>query len=184
MEDERIVALFFERSELAIRALDDKYGALCRAVAFNILADAQDAEECVSDAYLGAWNAIPPARPNPLRAYIIKIVRNLSVKADRTTRAVKRSGYTVALEELDECIADKKTVEDTVEAAELGGIIERFLDTLSAKERVIFMRRYAFADSYAEIAERVGVSEKNVSVRLSVTRQKLRQFLIEKEVLQ
>lgn len=175
MEDERIVALFFERSELAIRALDDKYGALCRAVAFNILADAQDAEECVSDAYLGAWNAIPPARPDPLRAYIIKIVRNLSVK---------RSGYTVALEELDECIADKKTVEDTVEAAELGGIIERFLDTLSAKERVIFMRRYAFADSYAEIAERVGVSEKNVSVRLSVTRQKLRQFLIEKEVLQ
>lgn len=175
MEDERIVTLFFERSELAIRALDDKYGALCRAVAFNILADAQDAEECVSDAYLGAWNAIPPARPDPLRAYIIKIVRNLSVK---------RSGYTVALEELDECIADKKTVEDTVEAAELGGIIERFLDTLSAKERVIFMRRYAFADSYAEIAERVGVSEKNVSVRLSVTRQKLRQFLIEKEVLQ
>lgn len=126
----------------------------------------------------------PPARPDPLRAYIIKIVRNLSVKAYRTKRAVKRSGYTVALEELDECIADKKTVEDTVEAAELGGIIERFLDTLSAKERVIFMRRYAFADSYAEIAERVGVSEKNVSVRLSVTRQKLRQFLIEKEVLQ
>ena len=184
MEDERIVALFFERSELAIRALDDKYGALCRAVAFNMLADAQDAEECVSDAYLGAWNAIPPARPDPLRAYIIKIVRNLSVKAYRTKWAVKRSGYTVALEELDECIADKKTVEDTVEAAELGGIIERFLDTLSAKERVIFMRRYAFADSYAEIAERVGVSEKNVSVRLSVTRQKLRQFLIEKEVLQ
>ena len=72
MEDERIVALFFERSELAIRALDDKYGALCRAVAFNILADEQDAEECVSDAYLGAWNAIPPARPDPLRAYIIK----------------------------------------------------------------------------------------------------------------
>ncbi len=183
MEDERIVALFFERSELAIRALDDKYGALCRAVAFNILADAQDAEECVSDAYLGAWNAIPPARPDRLRAYIIKIVRNLSVKAYRTKRAVKRSGYMVALEELDECIADKKTVEDTVEAAELGGIIERFLDTLSAKERVIFMRRYAFADSYAEIAERVGVSEKNVSVRLSVTRQKLRQHLIEMEVI-
>ena len=183
MEDERIVALFFERSELAIRALDDKYGALCRAVAFNILTDAQDAEECVSDAYLGAWNAIPPARPDPLRAYIIKIVRNLSVKVYRTKRAVKRSGYTVALEELDECIADKKTVEDTIEAAELGGIIVRFLDTLSTKERVIFMRRYAFGDSYAEIAERVGVSEKNVSVRLSVTRQKLRQFLIEMEVI-
>lgn len=129
MEDERIIALFFERSELAIRALDDKYGALCRAVAFNILADAQDAEECVSDAYLGAWNAIPPARPNPLRAYIIKIVRNLSVKAYRSRRAAKRSGYTVALEELDECIADTKTVEDTVEAAEttdIGGVSVTF----------------------------------------------------------
>lgn len=183
MEDERIIALFFERSEAAIRALDDKYGALCRAVAFNILADAQDAEECVSDAYLGAWNAIPPARPDPLRAYIIKIVRNLSVKAYRTRRAAKRSGYTVALEELDECIADTKTVEDTVEAAELAHIIEQFLDTLSTKERVIFMRRYAFGDSYADIAERVGVSEKNVSVRLSATRWKLRQHLIEMEVI-
>ena len=183
MEDERIIALFFERSELAIRALDDKYGGLCRAVAFNILADAQDAEECVSDAYLGAWNAIPPARPNPLRAYIIKIVRNLSVKAYRSRRAAKRSGYTVALEELGECIADTKTVEDAVEAAELARIIERFLDTLSTKERVIFMRRYAFCDSYADIAERVGVSEKNVSVRLSATRRKLWQFLIEMEVI-
>ena len=177
MEDERIVALFFERSELAIRALDDKYGALCRAVAFNILADAQDAEECVSDAYLGAWNAIPPARPDPLRAYIIKIVRNLSVKAYRTKRAVKRSGYTVALEELDECIADKKTVEDTVEAAELGGIIERFLDTLSAKERVIFMRRYAFADSYAEIAVRLCISESSARVIEHRTRTWLKQQL-------
>ena len=184
MDDLTIIELYFDRSEQAIDETDKKYGKLCRSLAGNILSSDEDAEECVSDAYLGAWNAIPPARPDPLRAYIIKIVRNLSVKAYRTKRAVKRSGYTVALEELDECIADKKTVEDTVEAAELGGIIERFLDTLSAKERVIFMRRYAFADSYAEIAERVGVSEKNVSVRLSVTRQKLRQFLIEKEVLQ
>ena len=184
MEDERIVKLFFERSELAIRALDDKYGGLCRSVAYNILGSLQDAEECVSDAYLGAWNAIPPARPEPLRAYIIKLVRNRSVKAYRTKRAAKRSGCTVAFEELDECIADTKTVEDTVEAAELARFIERFLDTLSTKERGIFMRRYAFCDSYADIAERVGVSEKNVSVRLSATRQKLRQFLIEMEVLQ
>lgn len=73
MDDERIIALFFERSELAIRALDDKYGALCRKVAYGILGSAQDAEECVSDAYLGAWNAVPPTRPDPLRAYIIKL---------------------------------------------------------------------------------------------------------------
>ncbi len=184
MDDERIIALFFERSELAIRALDDKYGALCRKVAYGILGSTQDAEECVSDAYLGAWNAIPPTRPDPLRAYIIKIVRNLSVKAYRRQRAAKRSGYTVALEELDECIADKRRVEDTIEAAELARIIEQFLDTLSTKERVIFMRRYAFCDSYADIAEQVGVSEKNVSVRLSIIRRKFRQHLIELEVLQ
>lgn len=184
MDDERIIALFFERSELAIRALDDKYGALCRKVAYNIVGSLQDAEECVSDAYLGAWNAIPPARPNPLRAYIIKIVRNRSVKAYRTKRAAKRSGCTVALEELGECIADTKTVEDAIETAELARIIEKFLDTLSTKDRVIFMRRYAFADSYADIAARVGVSEKNVSVRLSATRRRLRRFLIEMEVIQ
>lgn len=183
-DDEKIIDLFFERSQQAITELDGKYGKLCRRLSYGILNNAQDAEECVNDAYLAAWNTIPPTRPKPLLSYIAKITRNLSVKAYRKNGAAKRGGqYTLALEELDDCIADTQTVEDELNAKELARIIEGFLDTLSEKERVIFMRRYAFADSYADIAKRVGISEKNVSARLSLIRRRLRQHLIESEVL-
>ena len=183
MEDREILALFFARSEEAIRELDRKYGKLCRALAYNIVNDRQDAEECVSDAYLGMWNAIPPARPDPLRSYLVKIVRNLSLKAYWRKAAAKRSGVcAVAMEEIEGCVADRAAVEDTVEARELAGILSDFLGTLSAKERVIFMRRYAYLDTYGEIAGRVGISEKNVSVRLTLIRRKLRQYLKEREV--
>ena len=99
----------------------------------------------------------------------MKIVRNISLKIYWRKEAAKRSGhYTIALEEIEGCIADQKTVEDEIEARELARIIEAFLDTLTVKERVIFMRRYAYADTYADIAKRVGISEKNVSVRLTL----------------
>ena len=183
MEDQQIIRLLFERSEQAITELSRKYGALCFQIADNILDDPQDAEECVNDAYLGAWNAIPPAHPTPLLSYIVKIVRNISLKIYWRKETAKRSGrYTVALEEIEGCIADQKTVEDEIEARELARTIEAFLDTLTAKERVIFMRRYAYADTYADIAKRVGISEKNVSVRLTLIRQKMKQYLIEREV--
>ena len=184
IEDEKIIDLFFNRSEKAIRELDIKYGKVCHKLSYNILNNKQDAEECVNDAYLGAWNAIPPAHPNPLLSYIVKIVRNISLKIYWGKEAAKRSGhYTIALEEIEGRIADQKTVEDEIEARELARIIEAFLDTLTAKERVIFMRRYAYADTYADIAKRVGISEKNVSVRLALIRQKMKQYLIEREVL-
>ena len=143
----------------------------------------RDAEECVNDAYLGAWNAIPPTRPEPLLSYIVKIVRNVSLKIYYRKEAAKRnSTYTVAMQGIEACIADQKTVEDEVEARELARIIESFLDTLTTKERIIFMRRYAYIDTYADIAKRMGISEKNVSVRLSLIRQKMKQYLIEREV--
>ena len=184
MDDEKIIELFFERSEQAIRELDRKYGAICHSLSYRIVNSRRDAEECVNDAYLGAWNAIPPARPHPLLSYLVKIVRNLSLKRYCRKEAAKRSGdYAVALEEIEGCIADQKTVEDEVEAGELAHIIEAFLDTLTVKERVIFMRRYAYADSYADIAKRVGISEKNVSVRLTLIRQKMKEYLKEREVL-
>lgn len=181
IDDEKIIEMFFERSEQAVRELDNKYGKICHHLSFNILNNRQDAEECVNDAYMGAWNAIPPARPHPLFPYIVKIVRNISLKLYWRKEAAKRSGhYTVALEEIESCISDRKTVEDEIEARELACIIEAFLDTLTVKERVIFMRRYAYADTYADIAKRVGISEKNVSVRLTLIRQKMKQHLIEK----
>ena len=183
IDDEKIIDLFFERSEQGIRELDNKYGAICHNLSYNIVNNRQDAEECVNDAYLGAWNAIPPANPHPLLTYICKIVRNISLKIYYRKEAAKRnSTYTIAMEEIEACIADPNTVEAEIEARELARIIEAFLDTLTAKERVIFMRRYAYADTYADIAKRVGISEKNVSVRLTLIRQKMKQYLIEREV--
>ncbi|WP_454941363.1 RNA polymerase sigma factor [Evtepia sp.] len=184
MEDEKIIALFFQRSEQAIQALDEKYGPRCHQVSYNILNDRQDAEECVNDAYFGAWNAIPPAKPNPLLTYLLKIVRNLSCKRYWKKEAAKRnSNYTIALQEIEACLADRNTVEDAIEARELARILETFLDTLSGENRVIFLRRYWFSDSYQDIAQRVGLPEKTVSVRLTRTRQRMRQYLMERGVL-
>lgn len=183
MEDEKIIELFFARSEQGIRELDGKYGKACSRLSYNIVNDTQDAEECVNDAYLGAWNAIPPARPNPLLSYILKIVRNISLNSYWKKMAAKRGGqYTVALEEIEACIADKNSVEDEIEASELAHIIEKFLDTLTVENRVIFIRRYWFSESCRDIAGYVGLSEKNISVRLTRIRGKLRQYLIEREV--
>ena len=183
IDDEKIIDLFFERSEQGMRELDNKYGAVCHNLSYNIVNNRQDAEECVNDAYLGAWNAIPPVHPNPLLSYIVKIVRNISLKIYWRKEAAKRnSTYTIAMGEIETCIADPNTVETEIEARELARIIEAFLDTLTVKERVIFMRRYAYADTYADIAKRVGISEKNVSVRLTLIRQKMKQYLIEREV--
>ena len=173
IDDEKIIELFFERSEQAIQELDIKYGKICHSLSYNIVNSRRDAEECVNDAYLGAWNAIPPAHPNPLLSYIVKIVRNISLKIYWRKEAAKR---------IEACIAAPNTVEAEIEARELARTIEAFLDTLTAKERVIFMRRYAYADTYADIAKRIGISEKNVSVRLTLIRQKMKQFLIEREV--
>ncbi len=184
MEDREIIELFFQRSQEAVGELDRKYGAMCRSLAYRILNSWDDAEECVNDGYLGVWNAIPPAEPEPLSAYLTKVIRNISLNRYYRQAAAKRGGvYTVAMEEAESCFRDAATVEDEVEARELAGILQEFLDTLTVKERVIFMRRYAYADTYAAIAGRVGISEKNVSVRLSLIRGKLRKYLRKRGVL-
>ncbi len=182
-DDEKIIRLFFERSEQAVCELDNKYGKICRKLSYNILGNRQDAEECVNDAFLGAWNAIPPARPDLLLPYIVKIVRNISLKAYKSKNAAKRgSRYTVALSEIEAVFADTKTVENALDEKELARVTACFLDTLTVKERVIFMRRYFFADSYADIAKQVGISEKNVSARLSLIRRKMKQYLSERGI--
>jgi len=183
IDDEKIIEMFFKRSEQGIRELDNKYGKICHNLSYNIVSNWQDAEECVNDAYLGAWNAIPPAQPNPLLTYICKIVRNISLKTYYRKEAAKRSShYTIAMEEIEACIADQNTVEGEIDARELARIIESFLDTLTVENRVIFMRRYWFADSCKDIAEFVGLTEKNISVRLTRIRQKMKKYLAEREV--
>ena len=184
MQDDQIVSLFFTRSEEAIRQLDVKYGRTCRSLSRNILGSWQDAEECVNDAYLGAWNTIPPQKPSPLLTYICKIVRNLSLRRLRDRSAIKRNAhFDIALQELEGCLPTTGTLEEQVDARELVQIVQQFLDSLSVENRVIFLRRYWFLDSYLEIARRVGLSEKAVSVRLVRIRQKLKIWLEENGVL-
>ena len=184
MDDEKIIELFFNRSEQVIEEVDKKYGKTCHNISYNILHNKLDAEECVNDAYLGAWNAIPPARPNPLLTYLCKIVRNLSLKRYEFNTAIKRnSTYDVAMEELESCLSSPETVESEIALKELTHIIENFLDSLSTENRVIFLRRYWFSDTYSDIAARVGMTEKNVSVRLTRIRENLRNYLKEREVL-
>ena len=183
MNDEKIVELFFERSEQAIRELDDKYGHVFRSLSYRILHHHQDAEECVNDAYVGTWNAIPPAKPGSLCAFVCKIVRNISLKRyEQNTAAKRNSYYDVAMEELEDCLAVAATAEEEIAESELTGIIESFLDSLSKENRVIFLRRYWFSDTYADIAKRLGITEKNVSVRLTRIRKALRKYLLEREV--
>ena len=184
MEDEKIIELFFARSETAIKELDSKYGKVCYSISYNILNNNLDAEECVNDAYLGTWNAIPPQRPSPLLAFVCKIVRNISIMRHRTNTAVKRnSTYDVSMNEIEECIAAFDDVEKAIEAKTLAQMIESFLDTLTVENRVIFIRRYWFSDTYAQIAEHVGMTEKNVSVRLTRVRKQMREYFTEREDL-
>ncbi len=180
-EDETIIALFFQRDERAIQALDAKYGRLCAQLSHRIVNDRQDAQECVNDAYFALWNAIPPERPRSLAAYLCKTVRNCSLKyCERKTAAKRSSVYDMAMEEIEPWLPGPETVEEALAVRELTRLIKDFLDTLPVENRVIFMRRYAYLDSYQEIADRVGLSTKAVSVRLTRLRRKLKDHL-EKE---
>ena len=181
MEDSRIIELFHERSEQAIAELSDKYGALCLRTAENILNDRRDAEECVEDAYLAVWNNVPPERPDPLSAYLLRIVRNLSLKKVRENTAKKRnSSYDAALEELEEILPSSVLVEEETEARETAEAVDRFLGTLEKTDRVLFVRRYFFGDSLSSLSELTGKSSHYLSVRLSRIRKSLRSYL-EKE---
>lgn len=180
VEDTDIVKLFFERDEKAISELDKKYGALCLAVSMNILSDRRDAQECVSDAYLGVWNTVPPEKPNPLRSYVCKITRNCALKKYRFNTAEKRGGfYEASLDELAECVPSRQGVESEYGAKELSEEINKFLSSLDEKSRVMFVRRYWYAEPVGAVAERLNTSGGFVSVRLTRIRRKLREFLIE-----
>lgn len=181
MDDKQIIRLFFERSEQAITELSQKYGDLCMKIARRILNDHQDAEECVNDAYFGAWNSIPPQSPDPLRAYICRIVRNRSLKKLRTNSAIKRgSQFEVSLSELEDCIPDN-SLDEQLAVNELSAQINAFLAVLPKDDRLMFVKRYWFSESISELADAFGITENNVSVRLSRIRGKLHQYLNRKE---
>lgn len=184
MTDEEIIHLFYERSEQAITELAQKHGNAVARVARNILGNEQDAEECVNDTYLGAWNAIPPHKPSPLRTFVCKIARNLATMKYHANTAEKRnSHYDVALDELEECLAESSSVEEEYDVKELSEAINTFLSTLNYSDRFIFVRRYWYSDSPEYIAKMADSTTNSVTVRLYRLRKKLRYYLMKEGLL-
>ncbi len=181
MEDLYIIERFFDRDERAIEYSVKKYGAYCTAIAQRILGDRRDAEECVNDTWLRAWNAIPPERPACLRAFFGKLVRNCAISRLYDKNRKKRGGgeVTLVLEELEDCIADSDNVEKTVERRELVSEINAFLRTLSDRDRLIFVLRYFDTMPIRKVAAICGERENYVRTVLFRTREKLRNYLSE-----
>lgn len=178
MEDQKIIDLYWQRSEQAIQETDSKYGGYCYSIAYNILTNREDSEESVSDTYLAAWRAMPPKRPGTLSAFLGKITRHLSIDRWRRRTAEKRGGEIVlALEELEDCISDGLSAEDAVQKKELTLFINRFLDALPETERNVFLCRYWYVDGVQDIADTLGFSVSKVNSMLHRTRQKLRRAL-------
>lgn len=182
MQDNEIIELYFSRSERAILETDSKYGAYCTSVAYNILHDRRDSQEVVNDSYLKTWNTVPPVRPNSLRAYLGRIVRNLALNVyERYTAQKRRGGMQLVLDELAEVIASDECVEKYMQQKALAEALDRFLAALDESTRRIFVRRYWYMSSIKEIAKLHDLSEGAVKMRLKRTREKLKKFL-EQEV--
>ena len=181
MNDKNIVDLYFNRDEEAITQTDKKYGRYCYSIAYNILMSREDAEESVSDTYMTAWRAIPPRRPSVLSTFLGKITRHISIDRWRERSAYKRGGgeVTLALDELEDCVAGLQNVEMEYERKELIRAYVKFLDTLPITERRVFLCRYWYVDSVEAIAEKFGFSQSKVKTMLHRTRAKLRKQLAE-----
>lgn len=182
MEDNQIVELYWARSENAISETADKYGRYCFSIARNILHSSEDSEECVNDTYLNAWNAMPDQRPDKLAAFLGRITRNLSLNRWEKYTAQKRGAGQVplVLDELQECIPAKERTDRIVDDLVLADILNRFLASLTAEKRKIFMRRYWYLSPVTEIASDFAISESKVKMSLLRSRNELKRFL-EKE---
>lgn len=182
MDDQGIITLYWQRNESAIAATARKYGGYCHTIAMGILGSIQDAEECVSDTWLGAWNAMPPHRPTRLSLFLGKITRSLAFDRWRAMRAQKRGGgeLPLALEELTDCVPAVPGADRAVEDKELAESVDRFLHTLNARDCGLFLRRYWYGDSLQAVAARYGLNLNTVKTSLRRSREKLRKHL-EKE---
>lgn len=178
MEDFQIIELFFNRCEKAIDELSGKYGKACMKLSYNILGSREDAEECVNDSYLAVWEKVPPHKPNPLLTFLLKIVRNISINRFHYNKRNKRdSTYNLCLDELSESFSDKASVESQIEEKYVAGCIDEFLEKLSKQNRVIFVRRFFFMDTYEEISQLTGMTEAAVRKRVSRTKKDLVLYL-------
>ena len=175
MEDLDIVRLFFQRNSLAIEESQRKYGKSMQRIAFNILSDYEDSEECENDALYAAWNRIPPTKPQSLGAYLVSITRNISISKLRQRYADKRGTgeYFLALDELNDVISPGHTPDEELNAKEMAMVINRFLSTLKSDDRTIFVCRYWLVEPVKQIAQNLGTSESRVKSSLSRSRKAL-----------
>lgn len=180
MEDFKIVDLYWERSERAISETRTKYEKMLSGISYSLLKSREDAEECVNDTYLSAWNQMPSDRPTYLGAYLSKIIRALSIDKFRSRHSKRRGGFDELCAELDECISSGVSIEEQYDNEQLVRIINRFLESLSEERRVIFVRRYFHSDTVEQIAERMRISRSKVKTSLFRMREELKQIL-EKE---
>lgn len=182
MDDNQIIDLYWARSETAITETANKYGAYCHRIAYNILQNDQDSEECVNDTYHKTWDTIPPQRPQILRAFLGKITRNLSLNRYEKRMTEKRGAgeMPTVLEELEWCVPAHNNVEQVIDDLALTELLNAFLAELPAEPRKIFLRRYWYLDSVKEIAAAFSVSESKVKTTLFRTRNQLK-VLLEKE---
>ena len=182
MSDEQIVELYWQRDERAIQETDRKYQHFLLTAAHNILRDAQDCEECLNDPYLGAWNAIPPARPKVLQAFLATIMRRTAIDCYKRKKRQKRidSELTVALSEVEEFLADGSDPAAELDAHELGRVISEFIRALPKRRMYIFMSRYYTARPIGEIARLLGCSESTVNKEIAAIKRDLKEKL-EKE---
>ncbi len=185
MKDAEILGLYQERDEQAIVETQNSYGKYCFSIAYHILHDREDSDECVNDTWLRAWNAIPPAYPSRLGIFLGTITRNLSLDRWKWKNAAKRGKgeMEVALDELMECVPGARSTEEAVEAAELERLINLFLRTLPEKECNVFLRRYWYVEEYAEIAKRYGMKLNTVKTTLFRVRGKLKSYLEEEGIV-
>jgi len=184
MDDTQIVELYWARKESAIEETEAKYGSYCRSIAGNILQNHDDAEECVNDTWLGAWNSMPPHRPSVLSTFLGKLTRRISIDKWRHITAKKRGDgqLPLVLAELEDCVSDGKSIEDETERKLLAEAISTFVKALPETEQKVFLCRYWYMDSVSAIATRFRFSESKVKSMLSRTREKLR-VRLEKEGL-
>lgn len=176
MEDEKIVGLYWQRSEEAIAETEAKYGKLCYSVAYGVLENHEDSEECVNDTYVRTWNSIPPDQPDHLGAYVSKISRRLALDKFRRKTADKRPAVTVVFDEISECIPDIGG-EPTVDRMVTREALNKFIGAMTPTNRIIFMRRYWYCDSVRDIAKLLHMTEAGVKMKLSRMRQKLKKEL-------
>ena len=179
LSDEKIIEMYWDRDERAISETDRKYGKYLYAIAYNIVHDHPDCEECLNDTYLGTWNKIPPARPTAFQSFLSKIMRNIAIDRFRKNTAQRRvpSEMTVSLGELDECIADHSDIEEDRLVRELAVMLNQFLSGLPKRRQFVFVCRYYYADSVAKIAEMLGLSEKTIRRDISQMKADLKAFL-------